>query len=186
MHEIAEEAGMNKALLHYYFRSKDRLYEAVFKHVLEIFQASLQFPMEPEVSYPEALQVFIDNLFDLHAGHPEISRLWMHENLNGAPVVARLMKQHLDSDFNAGPNQFLRRTKQAIEDGEIVPQDPLQVLVSVLGATIFFFLAAPTLAFVFPGHFRDQDEAVRVRKKHVFELLYNGLAKSENLKPGAS
>lgn len=180
MQEIAEEAGMNKASLHYYFRSKDRLYEAVFAHVLQTFHASLQLPMERDVPYAEALKVFINHLFDMHAEHPEIARLWMHENLNGAPVVGQLMKQLMDANGNAGPSQFLRRTKMAVDDGEILPQDPHQILVTVLGAVMFYFLAAPMLSFVFPGQFKDRSKSVSARKEHVFDILYHGLANPKN------
>lgn len=181
MQEIAEEAGMNKASLHYYFRSKDRLYEAVFSHVIQAYQACLQVTMDKKKPYSETLRSFINNLFDVHSRHPEISRLWIHENMNGAPVGGAMMREYLKSNPEAAATRFLERTRQAAESGEIVACDPFQVLITILGATVFYFLATPMLMAVNPGMFENRQDALARRKKHVFEILYYGMTTSNRL-----
>ena len=176
MQEIAEEAGINKALLHYYFRSKDRLYRAVFSHVFREFMGALRDPLKEDSSFSEILRRFIDGFMSIHAEHPEISRLWILENLSGAPVVGPMLKQYLEENVETVPRLFIERVQSAIEAGEIRAVDPFHTFITVIGACVFFFLAFPTLSSINPMLAMDRDGAVETRKKHLFDILYNGLA----------
>lgn len=177
MQEIALEAGINKALLHYYFRSKDRLYEAVFKHVFQVFMTALRGPMSESESFPDQLRGFIDTLISTHAAHPEISRFWVQENLSGAPVVGPMLRSYIEENPDRAPTLFIKRMAAAVQAGEIRSVDPFQTFVTIVGACVFFFLAFPTLSAINPALAQDRDAAVEARKTHLFDLLYNGLCK---------
>jgi len=56
MQEIADEAGINKALLHYYFRSKNRLFEAVFEEAFEKFMPHLQLMINSDIEFFESVK----------------------------------------------------------------------------------------------------------------------------------
>ena len=59
MQEIADRAGINKALLHYYFRSKEKLFEAVFSEIaMNLFPAMKQL-LEAEIGIKEKVTFFI-------------------------------------------------------------------------------------------------------------------------------
>jgi len=55
--------------------------------------------------------------------------------------------------------------------------DPFNTFVTLLGASVFFFLAFPTLSAVNPSLANDRDAAIDERKKHLFDILYHGLEK---------
>ena len=59
MQEIADCAGINRALLHYYFRSKSKLYEAVFAHGFEQFIGGLSQSLRSERSFERSLRTFV-------------------------------------------------------------------------------------------------------------------------------
>lgn len=177
MQEIAEEAGINQALLHYYFRSKEKLYATVFAHVFEEFTSAARTPFEQDLPFDQFFETFIDRLVSIHAAHPEISRLWVLENLAGAPVIAQMMKEQMETNPNLVPKLFIARIQKAIDDGEVRAVDPFQTFVTLLGASVFFFLAFPTLSAVNPSLARDRDSAIDERKKHLFDILYHGLEK---------
>jgi TetR/AcrR family transcriptional regulator len=73
--QIADAAGVNKALIYYYFASKDRLYlsvtERVFQAIIDTVEASLDQPLRPR----ERLLAFLDANFDVLAAHPAYPRL---------------------------------------------------------------------------------------------------------------
>lgn len=79
MQEIADEAGINKALLHYYFRSKERLFEAIFSHIVKF-----AFPeITRIIASEEPVVVKIERVIDAYLGlllkHPFIPGFIMKE-----------------------------------------------------------------------------------------------------------
>ena len=75
MQEIADKAGVNKALLNYYFRSKDKLYEAVFKHVLGRFMRAFADAARDTETFRDFLKTFIYSYVDFEVNNPCIVRL---------------------------------------------------------------------------------------------------------------
>ena len=69
--------------------------------------------------------------------------------------------------------------ERAIETGEIRPVDPRQLLLTVVSACVFFFVTLPTVKMMNPLAAEDFDAYVEQRKKHVFEVVYYGLASRE-------
>jgi len=141
MQEIAKVAGINQALLHYYFRSKEKLYETVFAHVFEEFTSAARTPFEENLPFDQFLETFIDRLISIHAAHPEISRLWVLENLAGAPVIAQMMREQMENNPNLVPKLFIARIQRAINDGDVRSVDPFNTFVTLLGASVFFLSA---------------------------------------------
>src|SRR5680860_1428715 len=70
MQEIANEAGINKALLHYYFRTKQKLFEAIFKKVFKQIFPKIETFILSDLPFEEKLGVFIDNYIDLLIKNP--------------------------------------------------------------------------------------------------------------------
>ena len=180
MQEIAETAGINQALLHYYFRSKEKLYETIFSHVFEEFMSAAADPFEDDLPFAEMLEAFIDRFMSIHAAHPEISRLWVLENLAGAPVVGEMLKQQMEDNPKLVPKLFFARIQRAIDEGDVREVDPFHTFITLLGASVFFFLAFPTLSTVYPAFAQDKEAAIEARKKHLFDILYYGLQKKPN------
>ena len=175
MQEIADEAGINKALLHYYYRSKDGLYEAVFTQVMGHFMSSVERELDGDRPFRDVLRHIIDTYIDEHRAHPGVAQLWMQENLNGAPVARTFLQRQMEEGRETTLARIVRRIARAVEDGEIRPVDPLHTFISVLGASVFFFLGMPTISVLRPDIAENPDITAERRKEHVFDLIYHGL-----------
>ena len=175
MQEIADAAGINKAMLHYYFRSKEKLYEAVFKHVFRRFAShELQSTLEQATSYAQLLKTFISAFIDANHNEPAIVKLMANENLAGGTMVGKIIssKEHDSSP----PSIFIRKTQEAIERGEIRPVDPQHTMLTILSTCLFFFIWKPSLRIKISSAADDWDAFVEDRKQHIFDMLYHGLA----------
>lgn len=175
MQAIADAAGINKAMLHYYFRSKDRLYEAVFDHVFLQFMGALREAVQDVSSVQTMLRLFIDRYITFLQQHPAVMRLMVLENLAGAPVVGPRMEAYMRDLEQAPPRLFMAKMQAAAAAGEIRPVDPFQTFMTLIGASVFFFLAQPTLAALNPSLAAHPEAAVEARKQHLFDLVYYGL-----------
>src|SRR5210317_760155 len=72
MQDIADDAGINRTLLNYYFRSKDQLFEAVFRNAMASFVPNLAEMLRSDISFTEYLPRLIETIIDTMLENPQI------------------------------------------------------------------------------------------------------------------
>ncbi len=151
MQEIADEAGMNKALLHYYFRSKENLFKAVFKDIVTRFFKKLGFTLASNISVKEKLSVFIDNYIDLISANPYVPQFIIME-INRDPKVLKALM--LESGIE--PQKILDLFFKEVQTKKTSTIDPRHIVVSLFGMMVFPFVARPLLQMIY---FNDDQKA---------------------------
>ena len=163
---IARRAGVNKALIHYYFRSKEGLYRAILQRIAQQLRPFLEdFSITDPV---EALSTATRRYVRLLADHPHYVRLCAYSALDGVPIPgdeemhARLVE--------AATTALQRGASQRIFRAE----DPRHVLISVEGMCRFFFEHEEALRPQW-GDDYDRDRIVQERSDHVVRMVLQGL-----------
>ncbi|MBT8467895.1 MAG: TetR/AcrR family transcriptional regulator [Deltaproteobacteria bacterium] len=159
---IAKRAGVTHGLLHYYFDSKERLYEEVvgrlFRRHLRLFE---QLALEgTAISAREAVL----QSFDLFWAHPNQVRIMLWEMASGDDRVERAMKGFYD-----GMAQALA-TLPAQAPSTKPGRDPRDVYVSILGALVVYFFRDPAIKRLF-GENRFTEADRKRRREHLGALL---------------
>ena len=144
MQEIADAAGMNKALLHYYFRSKENLFKAVFKDIFAKFFSRVKGTLNSDITAKEKLIIFIDNYIDLIAANPYVPQFIINE-INRDPKVLKSMM--LES--GAEPQMILSMFLNEVQSNNLSKIDPRHIVVSLLGMLIFPFAGRPLLQMIY-------------------------------------
>jgi AcrR family transcriptional regulator len=168
MQEIADEAGINKALLHYYFRSKENLFKAVFKDIFSKFFLKVRDKLFSDISAKEKLIVFIDNYIDMIQANPYVPQFIINE-INRDPMVLKTLM------FESGiePQKILEMFLNQVQSSNLSKLDPRHIVVSLLGMLIFPFAARPLLQMVY---FNDDQEAytrfLSERKEIVKNMIF--------------
>lgn len=175
MQEIADEAGINKALLHYYYRSKDRLFEGVFKEAFYTMVPSIIELLKSEKPLFEKITLFVDNYIDVFIKNPFIPGFVLHE-------LSRNPQRIIDLISNMGvmPELFIVQINGEIEKGNIRPIDPKNLITNMLSMCIFPFVARPILKnILFENNDQEFFAFVEERKKAVPEFIFNAIKKNE-------
>lgn len=175
MQEIADAAGINKAMLHYYFRSKDKLYAEVFGYVMRRFLAAFGEALRGADTFREMLRLFIGAYIDFVWSNPDILRLVVQENLAGGAVMSAHIRSFVETNDLAPPRLFGRWVAEAVARGEIRPVDPVHLLLTTVSGCALPFLVAPMVRGFNPEAVADWGAFVQARKQHLFEVLYEGL-----------
>lgn len=152
MQEIADEAGINKALLHYYFRSKERLFEAIFSEIIKFAFPKITRIAQSDEPFVTKLDFVIDAYIELLRTHPFIPGFVMKE-LNRDP--SGLFK--LVVKFGLNPQVIVDQIEAAMDRGEIIRMDPRHLGINIVSMCVFPFAARPILQFVL---YRDNQEAL--------------------------
>ncbi len=175
MQEIADRAGLNKALIHYYFRSKERLYEEVFSFVMRRYLLSLAASLKDNTSFEELLREFVTRFLDLLNEHPTLPLFILRELSEGAAVMEEKIRQIIVPSGAGLPAVFTEAYRAAAASGEIRDLGASQTLITIMGACIYFFAGYPVLAALMPDIASDRDASLQERKQHIYDLVMYGL-----------
>ena len=143
--QIAEAAGVNKALLYYYFQGKEALYAAALEAVAERVVATGMAVLEGKRSAGERLVRFALNHFDrIHSQrafqnlmHQEMVRLHRGEENALASLVEKVFRPIMP--------RLLELFAEGKASGELIQVDEWQMMYAALGANVFYFLSAPVM-----------------------------------------
>jgi AcrR family transcriptional regulator len=140
--DIAEEAGINLALLNYYFRSKEKLFNIVMLETFQSFFASIsQVFNDTESTLEGKIEKFASNYIDLLFQEPEIPLFIMSEIRNNP---AELM-QKIDLKSAVFKSVFVEQYNEAIQSGKIQELHFLHFMMNFMGLIAFPFIAKPLL-----------------------------------------
>jgi len=173
MQMIADAAGMNKALLHYYFRSKDKLFQAVFISIFGKFIPPLIGIMSSERPFFERLELFVFHYIDNINKNPLVPLFILHELKRNPDQFLNIIKSS-----GIDPKVILALLKKEMDEGNIIEMDPRQLFINILSLCIFPIAAKPMMKGLF---FNDSDEEyasfIESRKKEVSRFIINAIRK---------
>ncbi|OYX28174.1 MAG: TetR family transcriptional regulator [Flavobacteriales bacterium 32-35-8] len=139
MQEIADKAGINKAMLHYYYRNKQLLFEAVFKNAFSLLAPQLNAILNDDSSIEEKIKNFTSNYISFVIKHPYLPNFIIQELNRNQDFVLKLKE-------NKGfPNldKFKKQVDTEVENGIIKPISAEQLFINILALNIFPFVAKP-------------------------------------------
>jgi len=142
---IARAARVNKALLYYYFKDKDALYQAVLDHVFGGLRAQLVPILDEDLPPREKLMKYVGAYFDYIAMNPRFPRVLQSEwTRNPGPHTTRM--QRIAKEYFRPIYQKLAEVmQQGMAAGEIRRVNPMDFVPSMVGIIVFYFSAAPVI-----------------------------------------
>lgn len=174
MQEIADQAGINKALLHYYFRSKDKLFLTVFRIEFRLMLDNLFQTVFENEDFDGFLRTFVHTYLKNILPRRKLLRfvLWEINNMQNevADYFLQIFKEH---GFKKNP--VVLRVEKAIADGQIRNVNAEHFVMSLLGMCIFPVMAAPIIEKILPKVPIDKTNFLNERTEAILELVWQGI-----------
>ena len=176
MQEIADEAGINKAMLHYYYRSKENLFEAVFNSAFSLLAPQLSAILNNDSSIEDKIKNFTFNYITFMLKHPYLPNFIIQEVNRKEDFILKLKE-------NIGfPNldKFKVKVEDEIKQGILNPIEADQLFVNIIALSIFPFLGKLLIKA-----FANQDDIayevfVEKRKTEVANFIINSIKRQYN------
>lgn len=182
MQAVADRAGVNKALVHYYFRNKDNLYELVAKEAAEIASRQIFAGFKPAGELRDVLFELVKRHIDFVRNNPRIFQFIVGEILSRNRDIARIFIKSL-SAMGMHPWVYLESLlADAKRAGRIRNVDSLQLFADILSLNIFPVLVGPLFFDMreeLTGTRQDEELFWDARAKHVAELIWSYISIDE-------
>ena len=172
MQEIADTAGINKSLLYYYYRTKENLFDAVFKDAFFSIIPRITKMFDMDLTLLTKIEIFVNDYIDMIVLNPYLPDFIFHEaNRDPEKIILFLKSAGLN------PMIVLEIFNEEIKKGNIKPIDPKQLIINIVSMCIFPFVAKPVMKGLF---FNNNEKEFKIfieeRKKQVTEFIINAIS----------
>jgi len=159
--EIAAEAGINLALLNYYFRSKEKLFELVMLDNMATFVEGAAAIIHNEgTTLDEKIELLVEHYINVLIKNPDVPQFVLNEMRSHPEKMAAIFVEKL----NIFDSCLVRQIGESIAEGTMVNiAHPVQFMVNLLSLTIFPFMAKPLLSSI--GHVNDKSFVIMMQSR---------------------
>jgi TetR/AcrR family transcriptional regulator len=170
---IARSAGVNKALLYYYFKDKEALYEAVLDEVFSGVRTAIHSALSQSLTPRDRLMAYVRAHFDYIASNPLYPRIVHAEFLRAGRDPSRLQgvaKQYFRPVFS----DLSSLLKEGAASGDFRRVDPIQFIPSMIAVITFYFITAPIMR-VMAGFDPMSPARIAARRAAVIDFISTAL-----------
>ena len=172
---IAQNAGVTNAMLHYYFRTKEKLFQKVFHEKIQILAKSFEMAIADKSQFQDAVRCYIEKHFDTLAEEPQILSFLYNEIVSNADSRNIVLEMMLPK-FNHIIIHFDKLMDEEVAKGTIRPVKARDMFMNIVSLNMITFLALPVLKGLIPN--RDEEEynsILKERKESIVQFVLNAL-----------
>ncbi|RKT00424.1 TetR/AcrR family transcriptional regulator [Flavobacterium sp. 123] len=173
MQEIADEAGINKAMLHYCFKNKQSLFEAVFIKAFGQLAPQINLIFNSEETVFNKIKKFTDSYISFVIEHPFLPQFVIQEMNNNPEFVLKF----LTNTNRPNPTHMILQIEKEIADGIIKPIQPKQLLLDIFSMTVFPFAAQMMVKGILQISDDEFNQMMEIRKMSIAEQIINSIKK---------
>ena len=175
MQEIADEAGVNKSLVHYYYRNKDNLFKAVFEDAFSRLIGKLNEIFSSELSFSSKIETFL-NYYITFLSQNSYLPLFILNGMYEKPeeIKAILLKKNLS------PQRLMAQIQKQVREELKLEIDPIHLYINILALSVFPVVARPIIQTIFGFSDEQFDKFYEERKTAVPKFILNALKGYEN------
>lgn len=171
MQEIADRAGINKAMLHYYYRSKERLFESVFRiSALKVMPKVIGI-VRSDLPIREKVTKVVHAYIDLLKANPHVPGFVLQELRRNPTGLRRFIGEQTSGVFD----QLREEMEEAVRRGEIHPIAPEHLFANLIGLCVFPFIARPMLQTAMGMHADAYEDFLEERREVVTDFILRAI-----------
>lgn len=174
MQDIADEAGINKALLHYYFRNKEKLFEVIFLEAAQKLFPKINSIFESDMPLFEKIEHFCEEYITVMSENPYLPLFVLNE-------ISQDPENFLGKISNKQkfprPQKFLEQIEKEVKRGAIKKVSPLHLLINLISMSIFPFVGKSMIQFTMGLDELQFKNVMMQRKKEIPKFIIDSIKK---------
>lgn len=171
MQEIADEAGINKAMLHYCFKNKELLFQAVFMNAFSQLAPQINAIFKSNDSVFDKIRKFTHSYISFVMLNPYLPQFVIQEMNNNPEFVMSFLK----NESRPNPTLMIAQIEKEIDEGIIKPINPKQLLMNIISMTVFPFAAQMMIKGMLHVSDAEFNTMMEERKTSIAEQIINSI-----------
>jgi AcrR family transcriptional regulator len=171
---IARRAGVTHAMLHYYFRTKEKLFDQVFREKVGLLADSFIMVFEREIPFLEKMRQGISAHFDFIAANPRLPLFILREIVDN-PARLEACREVLLPAFRRAIGELQQVLDAESRHGTIVPVPAIDVMLNMVSMNVFAFLSLPVAMMLSGTREEERDRFLQHRKEEIIEQVLSRL-----------
>lgn len=172
MQEIADEAGFNKALVHYYYRSKEKLFAEILQEAFSTMLPAMAGVFMGQGTIAQKVELFVEKYLAVMMQNPFIP-VFVFSEMHRNPET--FFNEIVPAELKPRIQAILTIFESAAESGQINPINPRHLLINIMALCVFPFVARPMLQRVMDISDPEFQEILKERKKVVCQFIINAI-----------
>ncbi len=174
MQDIADRAGINKSLLHYYYRTKDHLFNAVFEMIAGQMFKKFAPVFDENISLEDKIRFFFKEHISFLQKNPRLPAFLLNE-FHRNPHRIKKITQNID--INRLWTILESQHKEELERFNITKENIPQFMTTVAGMSVFPFVARPVITGIMEKMDYNFDQYLEERKEYAADFIISALQK---------
>lgn len=172
--DIAKRAGVTHAMLHYYFRTKENLFDQVYRTKLNVMAESFTPLLAEDLPFFEKIRQGVEAHFDFIAANPGLPHFIVNEII-GNEQRRELCRTTMSPMITRVIGSLKTILDEEIAKGTIRPITPLDLILNIVSLNVFIFIAHPVISLQIGDNVEEYKRFLEHRKKENVRLVLKGL-----------
>ena len=174
MDDIANEAGINRALLHYYYRNKQKMFSIIFEKQFQNFFSGIASILTSDISLFDKIAKLVEHELNMLSKHPDIPLFVLGELTRDPDMLINRLKNSPLAPMHIF-NILNEQVKSEYEKGTIKKIEAYSLMMNIMGLCVYPFAAKPLVQF-FLGMERDKFIDIALsRKDELIDFIISGI-----------
>lgn len=174
--EIAREAGINRALLHYYYRDKETIFKLIFETRFLEFFSGVFIIFQSQGDLESKIQELINHEINTFSKHPHLAQFVLGEIAQQPERLVEYGKK-LNLNPQVAIQAFEKQVEAEVDAGRIREIEGRQLVMNIMSLCIYPFVARPIIRTMMEVDEAKFSEMMQVRKTQLFEFIINAIKK---------
>jgi len=172
---IARGAGINKAIIFYYFSSKENLYRVIIedtvRDLIEDVQKSMNKSDNPEKLFETLPEVYIR----FFSQNEFLAKIIIHDLVQNPDHISKVIREIFEKTPFKPQEMFQKMVYQWHKKGILTESDPVHVILNIIPPSLFCFIGLPMVEAVLDRKVKIDDKFINERIKSVVNLIKRGM-----------
>ncbi len=172
--EIAKVAGCNQALVNYYYRSKEKLFAAIFEKKLTLFFSEWVYASDEDLSFNEKLKQRIEAHFNMLEANPQLPFLIFNELITNENRL-NILKEKLNDLPKMALKAWETELQNEIDKGNIRPTTIVDLVITIISLNAMLFIEKPIFKSLYAFTDRNFEQFIEQRKQENIRIVMASL-----------
>ncbi len=172
MQDIADKAGINKAMLHYYFRNKQMLFDTILNEKFAKVFSAFTIWFDPDLELESKIIAFVDKEISIISTFPNLPLFVLSEAWKNPDFIAKKFK---DMPIEAMRSQFKAMIDKEVTSGNIRNTSMEEILLNIVSLCVYPIVGKPVFQKILGASEQEYNEILEKRKNQIANMMIKDL-----------